>query len=587
MKRLLLAFALLAPSLVALQLPTGTITGQVLLREGPPASGVRVAAMAVPDPGVQGSTTSLVGLAMSDSSGRYRLENIPPGRYYVVAGLVDLPTYYPGVTSATGATALNVLSGTPISGIDFTMVIPTGVTVSGRVVRPTGEPVPGVQSVRLMGGPNPAVESAVRQDGSFVFSRVRPGSYQLRVYPTSLVTQATAVVVTDRDVTGIEVQVLPTVEVSGSLNVAGNGLRPRLVLMFSPLKGVGSVPSLGMQANGAFRVAMPEGEYRIAWTELPLGYYVESITSGSVDLLASTLKVAAGSPVPPVTVNLGVDAKPPWVKVSGRVNSLPVARAGTTFRLSLTSTTVLDPLEVSINPNGSFEFPRLLPGTYTARLNPILPVSATSFTVPNRDVTDLTISVPPIKQVRGVITGQGTVRPRTATLTWGQSPFTMSVSAPVEADGSFNVFVLEGERQITASVSGFSIQTFTYGSINLLSDPVKVSMSDTSEFQLGVTPITPTGVVGGGGVVGGVVSGDPVLVSSVPPAYPPLARAAQVQGNVVVQVQVLADGTVGNAVVVSGHALLNEAAIQAVQQWRFRPGALPTVANVTVNFSLR
>jgi TonB family protein len=353
------------------------------------------------------------------------------------------------------------------------------------------------------------------------------------------------------------------------------------------LKGVGSVPSLGMQANGAFRVAMPEGEYRIAWTELPLGYYVESITSGSVDLLASTLKVAAGSPVPPVTVNLGVDAKPPWVKVSGRVNSLPVARAGTTFRLSLTSTTVLDPLEVSINPNGSFEFPRLLPGTYTARLNPILPVSATSFTVPNRDVTDLTISVPPIKQVRGVITGQGTVRPRTATLTWGQSPFTMSVSAPVEADGSFNVFVLEGERQITASVSGFSIQTFTYGSINLLSDPVKVSMSDTSEFQLGVTPITPTGVVGGGGVVGGVVSGDPVLVSSVPPAYPPLARAAQVQGNVVVQVQVLADGTVGNAVVVSGHALLNEAAIQAVQQWRFRPGALPTVANVTVNFSLR
>jgi protein TonB len=88
-------------------------------------------------------------------------------------------------------------------------------------------------------------------------------------------------------------------------------------------------------------------------------------------------------------------------------------------------------------------------------------------------------------------------------------------------------------------------------------------------------------------VVGGVVSGDPVLVSSVPPAYPPLARAAQVQGNVVVQVQVLADGTVGNAVVVSGHALLNEAAIQAVQQWRFRPGALPTVANVTVNFSLR
>jgi protein TonB len=193
----------------------------------------------------------------------------------------------------------------------------------------------------------------------------------------------------------------------------------------------------------------------------------------------------------------------------------------------------------------------------------------------------------------------------------------MSAAASVQPDGGFSLFVLEGQRQLTATVPGFSIQSFTYGSVDLLRNPVKIASSDTSEFQLSITQ-TPTigGISGGvvGGVLGGILApppppppsapipatsptaqvyrttgaGEPVLVSSIPPAYPPLARAAQVQGNVILQIQIAADGTVGNVVVVSGHALLNDAAIQAVQQWRFMPGqAVPATINVTVNFSMR
>ena len=127
MKKLVLMAALLLPAFVLAQLSTGTIAGQLLTREGQPAAGVRVSAMAVPDPGVPVTgATALVSIGLTDAAGRYRLDNVPAGRYYVVAGLVDLPTYYPGVSSTNSARAINVLSGSPVTGINFTMVIPAG-----------------------------------------------------------------------------------------------------------------------------------------------------------------------------------------------------------------------------------------------------------------------------------------------------------------------------------------------------------------------------------------------------------------------------------------------------------------------------
>ena len=80
-KNLLLAsaVAVFAPAFLAAQLPTGTISGQLLSREGQPAAGIRVSAMVVPEAGAQTPAASgLVGISMTDSMGRYRLESIPP-----------------------------------------------------------------------------------------------------------------------------------------------------------------------------------------------------------------------------------------------------------------------------------------------------------------------------------------------------------------------------------------------------------------------------------------------------------------------------------------------------------------------------
>jgi hypothetical protein len=70
---------------------------------GLPASGIRVAAMALQDASQDRVSASMVSITQTDAAGRYRLEDIPPGRYYIVAGRVDLPTFYPGVLEMTAA----------------------------------------------------------------------------------------------------------------------------------------------------------------------------------------------------------------------------------------------------------------------------------------------------------------------------------------------------------------------------------------------------------------------------------------------------------------------------------------------------
>lgn len=71
----------------------------------------------------------------------------------------------------------------------------------------------------------------------------------------------------------------------------------------------------------------------------------------------------------------------------------------------------------------------------------------------------------------------------------------------------------------------------------------------------------------------------------VPPAYPELARRMHVSGSVVMVVQIRPDGTVGEARIESGHALLRHAAEDAVHRWRFAPGPA-TAVSVAITFDV-
>ena len=82
------------------------------------------------------------------------------------------------------------------------------------------------------------------------------------------------------------------------------------------------------------------------------------------------------------------------------------------------------------------------------------------------------------------------------------------------------------------------------------------------------------------------------LAEVIPPSYPPLAQHMNVQGSVVLQALIAADGTIENLHVMSGPAILASAAQQAVREWKFKPVfqngmAVETKATITVNFTIR
>jgi protein TonB len=82
----------------------------------------------------------------------------------------------------------------------------------------------------------------------------------------------------------------------------------------------------------------------------------------------------------------------------------------------------------------------------------------------------------------------------------------------------------------------------------------------------------------------GVAQGN--LISKTQPIYPPIAKAARVSGTVVLHATISKTGTIENLQVVSGNAMLQQAALEAVRNWRYKPYLLngePVEVDTTVN----
>jgi len=78
---------------------------------------------------------------------------------------------------------------------------------------------------------------------------------------------------------------------------------------------------------------------------------------------------------------------------------------------------------------------------------------------------------------------------------------------------------------------------------------------------------------------------------NVEPRYPPLAQATHVEGVVILEAVIDASGNVASVTVLRSIPLLDQAAIDAVSQWRYAPAllngsAVPVIMMVTLNFTL-
>jgi protein TonB len=102
-----------------------------------------------------------------------------------------------------------------------------------------------------------------------------------------------------------------------------------------------------------------------------------------------------------------------------------------------------------------------------------------------------------------------------------------------------------------------------------------------AQRPMSVAPAAPKGAVH---LSSGVVSG--LLLTKTTPIYPPIAVAARVEGTVVLAAAISASGAIENLRVVSGHPMLQRAALDAVSNWHYRPFLLngqPVEVETTIN----
>ena len=315
--KVLLSIAILLLESAPVQTPTGGVEGRVRLKEGSPASGVRVSAVAPPvaNPVLELPAGTIVTSVLTDSSGHYRLEEVPPGRYYIRAGLIEFPTYYPGVRDAGDGQVILVTAGSLAKDIDFTMTVPVGVRVSGRLTGWPGSAAAALPIQLVLRNSSSSIASTIKPDGLFEFLGVPPGSYVLSTLISPVAASSafgslpgyggvptlSRVLVLDQDITGISME-FPALVTGNVVVIVDGGISvPTFNLSFS---GDAGRHVFTTQPDGKFPVALPAGEYRVALSALPAAYYLKSIVSGKRSLLGEPLKLSGG-PVE-IVVTLGV-----------------------------------------------------------------------------------------------------------------------------------------------------------------------------------------------------------------------------------------------------------------------------------------
>jgi hypothetical protein len=222
--------------------------GRILDEFGEPISGVSIQAL------VRGATGRLFAPTpaalyngWTDDRGVFRLFNLPPGDYYLLArsGLfgnantwmssfkVDAPlgfapTFYPGASEMSGAGIVSLLAGTDLTGLDFSLV-PDGVTTfAGNVVDHGGQPVRNtditinsLQSLLL-------TRRTTDASGRFQVKGVPEGSHVVVVRTQELMGSMTTTVppATGPQFVNVTLGVRPVRRVEGVVRFEGSGPRP-------------------------------------------------------------------------------------------------------------------------------------------------------------------------------------------------------------------------------------------------------------------------------------------------------------------------------------------------------------------------
>jgi protocatechuate 3,4-dioxygenase beta subunit len=344
--------------------PAATITGDVVSESGEPLESAQVEVIAG---AIENGRRMWQprGSTQTDDAGEYSLSGLIPGDYYVrVKPVTDAGArtagqgyddvyagcYYPGAPTQDQAAVLHVAGGQQAQA-DFTLARAKGYRISGQVAT-QGNFV----HVTALRGEEVAASAGVSQNGRFRLSGLTPGPYSIMAshpdpnhqpllgeemvsisqadvtnvqilmqQPQSIPVQI-QVVKTKDEAAGPHLSQFSPVGVSESIGVItpqshGGPSVPLGNIALTPTRPAGyAMPYPQANPNGlgpneqlAIKNAFP-GTYRVA-VQAFQPYYIESMRSGSVDLLDQPLTITLGGAVAPIQITLRDDSANLTVKV--------------------------------------------------------------------------------------------------------------------------------------------------------------------------------------------------------------------------------------------------------------------------------
>lgn len=364
--------------------PEARIEGRVTDSDGEPIEGVQIQVMG--ERIVAGRKQfAAYAMASTTGSGHYLIGGLMPGTYYVhtllraVFGdqrlgqmvrrnypLAYPVRYFPDSPDLASAQPQELKGGMDAE-VDFTLPAQPTFRVSGTV---TGAQNYLGVSLGESGETLPAHSAFNRRTGQFAVSLVTPGSWTLHFVSQDMQgTQYSAtaeVAVADSDVTGLQVALQPdsSIPVTVQQNASG-GIVPNPQITLLP-REMGSrnrrfvATSRNSSSPGTLLIPnVPPGAYHVEAHAFGSAC-IESVTSGSTNLLHDDLTVAEGGQTPPLSVVLTAECG----KILGVVHSN--AGAVPSAVVLVPDSGAGDPVVMTTSPDGAFTSGLITPGNYRA-----------------------------------------------------------------------------------------------------------------------------------------------------------------------------------------------------------------------------
>ena len=269
------------------------------------------------------------GSPLVDDRGEFRIAELAPGRYYVLAepdgmweqqhhpdvddkpAIRQQPTWYQSSPEVESSSPVTLTAGQQFSGLDIRLRVGTGskLRLRGKLLgienipTPAGDPravAPRVLARRASTlVDEDSYPGTIRPDGSFEIDFLPSGTYDVWVkqgYPSSSILGQTTVQVDDRDVENVSIELHPPQTLSVRVRIEGDeGTKPPPISIYlEPVDFPGIEPFPIPQVDGSLEFKdLGLGLYRVNTPGLVfLHMYLKSVRYGDAESTDGTFTLA-------------------------------------------------------------------------------------------------------------------------------------------------------------------------------------------------------------------------------------------------------------------------------------------------------